>query len=337
MTLDDLEHFRNLLIERERAVGEWLESSPPVSDAEIRRGQLLLDQIRAALERVSSNSYGICEVCHGELELYRLEVQPVAEVCLGCISSQERDELEKELFLASKIHRALLPQTMARVEGLEVAVKSRAARYVGGDYYDFLPAVRGNGTRVVIADVMGKGVPASMLMSNVQGAIRILAEDIESPGLLVARLNRWLCRNVPVTKFVSMACVAIDPLAGGTARLTQANAGHCPPLIIRKSGEVERMDPTGGVLGVHEGFEYTECTHELYRGDLVILYTDGISEAENSAGEQFGEERLIDLVSRRKSECLETILDALLEAVRAFGGSKEIEDDCTAVAFRMVS
>ncbi len=337
MTLDDLEHFRNLLIEREKAVRDWLDSSPPVTDAEIRRAQLLLDQIRTALERVNGHSYGICEVCHGDLELYRLEVQPVREVCLGCISEQERDELENELFLASKIHRALLPQTMARVEGLEVAVKSHAARLVGGDYYDFLPAVRGIGTRVVIADVMGKGVPAGMLMSNVQGATRILAEEIESPALLMARLNRWLCRNVPVTKFVSMACIAIDPLTGGAARLTQTNAGHCPPLIIRKTGEIERLDPTGGVLGVHEGFEYTECVHEIHRGDLVILYTDGISEAANPAGDQFGEERLIEFVLRRKFDSLESLLNSLVDRVREFSGCVDLADDCTAVSFRMVS
>jgi serine phosphatase RsbU (regulator of sigma subunit) len=268
------------------------------------------------------------------VEHYRLEVQPATEVCLDCISKQEQTQLEEELFLASKIHRALLPQSVEQVEGFEVKAISLAARTIGGDYYDFLPSANGESTRVVIADVMGKGLPAGLLMSNVQGALRILAEEIESPGLLVARLNRWLCRNVPVTKFISLACVSLPTRSGQQGRIAYTNAGHSPPLLFRKDRMVESLEPTGGVLGVHEDFTYEERSLEMSQGDLLLLYTDGVSEAENQQGEMFEEKRLIEFIRRRSASSLEIILDSLIDKVREFSGKKELGDDFTVISIR---
>lgn len=144
--------------------------------------------------------------------------------------------LEEDLYLASKIHRALLPQTIPEIEGFEVEVRSLAARNIGGDYYDFLPGADSQTFRVVIADVMGHGLPAGLLMSNLQGALRILSSDIGVPGPLVTRLNQWLCRNVPVTKFVSMVCLNLEKTSGKETQVTYTNAGHCLPILIRSDG-----------------------------------------------------------------------------------------------------
>jgi len=134
MTLADLEHFRTLLLEREENLTEWLDSSGSVKAGDARKARSLLGEIKDALGRVENKTFGECKVCKGELELHRLEVQPTRQICLACISKEEQTELEEELSLASKMHRALLPQAIASIEGFEVAVKSLSARTVGGDY-----------------------------------------------------------------------------------------------------------------------------------------------------------------------------------------------------------
>jgi len=334
MTLSDLEHFKNLLLEREENLNEWLDAPVVASQDDIGKVQSLLVEIKEALGRVENKNFGTCDVCKGDIELYRLEVQPVTEICLGCITPEERAQLEDELYLASKIHRALLPQAVEKVEGHDIAVKSLAARFVGGDYYDLLPA-SGNGlSRLIIADSMGKGLPASLLMSNVQGALRILAEEIPSPSKLISRLNQWLCRNVPVTKFISLACIALEPQLERRSQVTYTNAGHCPAILVRNDGQVEFLGPTGGVIGVHEGFTYEEKSLSFSKGDLIVLYTDGVIEASNSREEHFGEKRLIDFAVDFKDSPLDGFLDNLRAEVQSFSGRPEFEDDFTVIALR---
>ena len=334
MTVAELERFRNLLLDREQNIKEMLNSSCTVCDDDAAKVQSLLSQIKDALGRVENHTFGECKVCHESVELHRLEVQPVREVCLGCITPEEQSQLENELFLASKIHRALLPQSIGRIDGFDVAVKSLAARIVGGDYYDFLPSGNNGTSRIIIADVMGKGLPAGLLMSNVQGAMRILAEDIGSPRELISRLNRWLCRNVPITKFVSLACVALETRSSRRTEIVCANAGHCPPLIVRSDGGIEPIDPTGGVLGVHEDFSYTESTHALNPGDAVLLYTDGVTEAENEQDEQFGENRLFEFLRKNRKTHPGALIDELFSQVHEFTQKTELSDDLTVIALR---
>jgi phosphoserine phosphatase RsbU/P len=337
MTISDLEHFKGLLTEKEQNLTELLARVACCNEGEVHKVHLLLEQIRQALTHVEDHSFGECTVCHEEVELHRLEVQPVESVCLGCISKQERETLEDELFVASKIHRALLPQNVSKIEGVELVVKSFAAGSVGGDYYDVLPASNGGLTRVVIADSMGKGIPAGLLMSNLQGALRILAEDIESPALLVTRLNHWLCRNVPVIKFVSLVCIGLESEKSNGTRATYVNAGHCPPILLRADGSVERLAPTGAVLGVHQEFTFEEQSTILAPGDMLLLYTDGVTEAENGQGEMFEEDRLIDFTQSHRSEPLSGLLDDLVGRVRQFSKGGILDDDLTLMALRITA
>jgi sigma-B regulation protein RsbU (phosphoserine phosphatase) len=331
MTIADLEHFRDLLLEREENLKALLEESS-LDEDQAGRTQAVLTEIREALERVNDKSYGICTVCQGEVEKDRLEIQPAAQICLDCISQQERSRLEEDLHLASKVHRALLPQAVARIDGFEVAVKSLAARIIGGDYYDFLPGRHDDAMRIVIADTMGKGLPAGLLMSNVQGALRILADDIQSSSKLVARLNEWLCRNVPVTKFISLFCLSIKPDSEG--EFIYVNAGHCPPILCRADGTVERLQPTGAVLGVTEDFAYDEGSSVFGPGDLLLLYTDGVTDADKGQGEMFGEERLLDYVARRRDASPSDLVSGLQDEIRGFTGRHDFDDDLTLVAMR---
>lgn len=334
MTIQDLEHFRDVLRERERHLSEWLESHSPDRPGDTRHAQGLLSDLRLALARVDNGTYGGCTACDGTMELHRLEVQPTREICLTCFSEDEKRALEDELFLASKIHRALLPQTVEPIDGFDLSVQSLAAGTVGGDFFNFFPPRSGGGTRVVVADTMGKGVPAALIMSHVQGALRILSEEIDSPARLLSRLNSWLCRNVPVTKFVTLTCVSVDVTSSPRAHLTYANAGHCPPILVRTGGAVERLDPTGGVLGVHEQFEYTERKLQMHPGDLLLIYTDGVTEAASPSGELYDEARLIERVSPWRSMPSEEILSRLLNDVREFTGSDTFQDDMTVVALK---
>lgn len=336
MTPLELEHFKDLLGDRADSITSWLESGSFRNDDDVAKVYSLLTQIKEAIGRIENKTYGICEECHGNIEQHLLEVQPAAKICLECISDSEKRQLEEELHLASKIHRALLPQAVEKIDGFEAVVKSVAARTVGGDYYDFLPAGPSGASRVVIADVMGKGLPAGLLMSNVQGALRILAEDLESPQMLIARLNRWFCRNVPVTKFVSMACISLKPMESGKTELIYTNAGHCPPVLLHNDGTFEIFEPTGGVLGVHEDFVYEERTLQLTNGDLLLLYTDGITEAENVGGEQFGDRRLNDLIYEYRSDSIEALPELLHNEVQRFCGRRELEDDFTIIALKKI-
>lgn len=336
MTIDDLEHFNHLLKDKQENLTEFLRTAGSPNPDDNRKVQLLLSEIKDALGRVENETYGECQVCHEGVEMYRLEIQPATQVCLGCISQQEKELLEEELFLASKIHRALLPQTAARIDGFEVAVRSIASRIVGGDYYDFLTSSDSRRSRIVIGDTMGKGLPAGLLMSNIQGALRIMGEEIESPAKLLSRLNQWLCRNVPVTKFISMVCVALDVIAGKTSQITYTNAGHNSPMLLRQGGSVELLEPTGGVIGVHPGFCYEEKTLDFMPGDLLLLYTDGATEAVNENDDMFGEERLEEIARGHAAKPLDLLVTGLLGEIRQFTNKNELEDDITIIALRRI-
>lgn len=333
MTISDLEHFKNLLLEKEHSAQFWLESIRTTSKKDISAVRNMLMQINDALGRVENGTYGQCRVCKGEVEHYRLEVQPITEVCLDCISRQEKSQLEEELYLAGKIHRALLPQNAEVIDGFEVAVKSLAARTVGGDYYDFLNHPSGE-VRIIVADTMGKGIPAGLMMSNIQGTLRILAEDQGSTGQLLARLNRILCRNLPVTKFVSMVCLSITPGDVSNGSFSYANAGHNPPMLLKPDGNLIRLEPTGGVLGVHDEFEFETRQMPLSSRDLLVLYTDGITEAEDGSGNMYSEKRLADWLKLHRSEPAREVIDGLLKDVGSFSKNGELEDDSTLLVLR---
>jgi serine phosphatase RsbU (regulator of sigma subunit) len=334
MTIDDLEHFRNLLTERQQNVVDWLENPSAARPEEIRKAQDLLDEIRSALARIDDRSYGTCLVCRQEVELHRLEVQPLVQVCLGCISKEEQDRLEHDLFLANRIYRALLPQATTEIAGFDVAVRLAEARYVGGDYFDFLPPCTATPAhRIVVADIMGEGIAAGLMMSNVQGALRLLAETHASPAALVGNLNQWFCRNIPLTKFVSLVCLAIEEV-GGQARVRYANAGHCSPIVIRRSGALETLPQTGAVIGVREDFGYAEAETTLGSGDLLVMYTDGIVEAANPQGDMFNEDRLMSFLQPRRTHDLSMLLADLITNVKAFAVKAQLEDDYLALAIR---
>jgi sigma-B regulation protein RsbU (phosphoserine phosphatase) len=242
-------------------------------------------------------------------------------------ATRRRDaKQQKEFEEARLIQRGLLPTAMPQTSAMQLASSWQPADGVGGDYFDAL-AFAGGAVGIVIADVAGKGVPAALLMSNLQAAVRAFAQDGAPPSAVTASVNRLLCRNMASGRFVTFCYARIDPGAG---RLTYANAGHNPPLLVRADGRVDRLEPGGTVLGVFADSAYEQGDCPIAAGDRLVLYTDGMTEGRNRAGEEFGEERIAQSAVGHRALGAEALLAAILADVESFNGGA-YEDDATLI------
>jgi len=219
--------------------------------------------------------------------------------------------------------RALLPQSLPRVPGFEIAATVQPLHTLGGDYFDVLEPAEGR-LALAVADAIGKGVPAALLMSNVQASVRALAATF-SPAELAASLNHSVRRNTTAGRFVTFFYSELNTRARS---LAYTNAGHCPPVLVRSSGQVERLEAGGAVLGVFKDWPYEQGTIQLDSGDRLLFFTDGITEAESDREEQFGEDRLIELARALRHRRAPEIKDQILDAVSRFCGGRA-EDDIT--------
>jgi sigma-B regulation protein RsbU (phosphoserine phosphatase) len=220
--------------------------------------------------------------------------------------------------------RALLPQSLPRVPGFEIAATVQPLDTLGGDYFDVLEPAEGQ-LALAVADAIGKGVPAALLMSNVQASVRALAGSGFSPAELAASLNHSVRRNTTAGRFVTFFYSEMNTRA---RTLAYANAGHCPPVLVRSGGQVERLETGGAVLGVFKDWPYAQGTVQLASGDRLLFFTDGITEAENDREEQFGEDRLIELARALRHRRAPEIKDQILDAVSRFCRGRA-EDDIT--------
>jgi sigma-B regulation protein RsbU (phosphoserine phosphatase) len=241
-------------------------------------------------------------------------------------ASKRRDaKHQREFEDARLIQRGLLPAAMPQTSGVQLASSWQPANGVGGDCFDAL--VFSGGVGLTIADVAGKGVPAALLMSNLQAAVRAFAQEGTAPGSVCTSVNRLLCRNMASGRFVTFCYVRIDTAA---RRLTYANAGHNPPLLVRRDGSIDTLAPSGTVLGVFADSSYEQGDFAVAPGDRLILYTDGITEGRNAAGDELGEERLGEFAARYRALPAEEMLAAMLKDVEAFNGGV-YEDDATLI------
>jgi sigma-B regulation protein RsbU (phosphoserine phosphatase) len=234
-------------------------------------------------------------------------------------AAREHDE-------AQQIQRALLPSTMPSLDGCTLAARWIPALGLGGDCYDvlrFAPTRFG----VTIADVVGKGLPAALLMSNLQAAVRAFATETAVPHHVATAVNRLLCRNIASGKFVTF-CYAIADMQ--TRKLAYANAGHFPPVLMRANGDLERLTNTGLVLGIAPEWMYTTGTTELCPGDRLIFFTDGITEANSPDGEEFGDAQLVSTIRAHRREPADRLADVLTAAVGRWTGGAP-QDDATLI------
>lgn len=232
--------------------------------------------------------------------------------------------LQRELEQAADIQRGLLPSAPPVIDGLDLAGFNAACRTVGGDYYDFLPYSDGR-IALLVGDVAGKGMPAALLMSSIQARVQILAEEGLAPGALVTRLNRALSLRCPANRFVTFFFAVLDPRTG---LLAYANAGHNPPIIVRRNAAVETLDATGIVLGLIGRSEYEERAVTLEPGDRLVLFSDGVTEATPAnVDDEFGEDRLVECV--RQPGTSRELIDRILSTLHTFTRGAAPHDDVT--------
>jgi sigma-B regulation protein RsbU (phosphoserine phosphatase) len=232
---------------------------------------------------------------------------------------------QREFEDARLIQRGLLPTVVPRIAGIDLAVAWQPADGVGGDCFDTLAF--SNGLGVSIADIAGKGLPAALLMSNLQAAVRAFAQESAAPSAVCGSVNRLLCRNMASGRFATFFYGRIN--AAGR-RIVYSNAGHNPPLLIRPDGSVARLTEGGMVLGVFPDNGYDQGELPLGSGDRLLFYTDGITEARNPAGEEYEEEKLIAAALGSRALVVEGMKDAVLADVNGFTGG-QFEDDATLI------
>jgi sigma-B regulation protein RsbU (phosphoserine phosphatase) len=218
----------------------------------------------------------------------------------------------------------LLPKELPRIDGFEIAGFWEPARIVGGDYFDVI-RLSEKKLGICIADVVGKGVPAALFMANVQAAVRAYASESVSPAWLCDRVNSVVCANIAEGKFVTLFYGVLD---AEERTLQFTSAGHPRPILTNASGGVTHLDNGGAVLGVFPKWKYEDSLVQLASGDRLVLFTDGITEAARANGEQFGEEGLIQIVTRLAGEPPSKLSADLLAAVKSFCES-HLQDDAT--------
>jgi sigma-B regulation protein RsbU (phosphoserine phosphatase) len=242
--------------------------------------------------------------------------------------SVEQQRRDREMQIAREIQQSLFPDSFPSVPGFEVFAKSLPCHEVGGDHYDVIP-LPGGRLAVAIADVSGKGAPASILMASVHASLRALAGTAPPAGLM-QRINRFLFENTQANRYATVFYGELDP---ASRRLSYVNGGHIPPYRVGRDGE-DRLSAGGPALGVIEDAVYEESSVVLEEGDLVAMVTDGVTEAASPDDREFGDEGVIGVLRQARGEGTEGALGRLLQAVHAWTGSAGCADDLTALVLR---
>ena len=260
------------------------------------------------------------------LQTLAIEASTVLENARLLEEERAKRQLEEELSLARTIQQSLLPGKLPSEGWLRASGSSVASHEVGGDYFDVTP-VNPHCWCAVVADVSGKGVSSALLASLLQGAL-ITATD--HPGTLsrrIERLNRFLMDRTGGEKYATVFYGLLE-LDG---RLSYVNAAHCPPIVVRAGGELSTLDATGMPVGLMEAAEFGVAEERLAPGDKIVIYTDGVTEAQNAAGEFFGKKRLREIVTAHAAEPCQAVHDAIQQAVTEFTEGSPQSDDITLV------
>lgn len=260
--------------------------------------------------------------------------QAAFRIVSALLSEAEEAEkiIRRDLSQAADIQKGMLPDQAPKVPGADLAGYNAACRTVGGDYYDFFPYPDGR-VGLALGDVSGKGMPASLMMMGLQARVQVLAEEPEDLGAFMMRLNKATCVKCPSNRFITFFFCVVDMATG---ELRFANAGHNPPILVRASGEVKMLEGGGPVLGILPIAPYQEEAERLEPGDMLVVYSDGVTEATNLNYDEFDEERLIEVLRRNRTEPAVAIVEAVTKALAEFTGTAPQADDITLVVAKRV-
>lgn len=235
--------------------------------------------------------------------------------------------MARDLDQAAEIQQRYLPAVAPKIRGVDLAGHNAPCRTVGGDYFDFFP-YEGSRVAMVLGDVSGKGMPASLLMMGLQARVQALAEEPKNLASVMTRLNRLTSANCPANRFITVFFCILD---GATGELTFCNAGHNPPLIIRENGLHEQLQGGGPVIGILPSIEYREYRSSLQMGDVLVIYSDGVTEAADPSDDEFETERLAEAVRRSRHLSAAEIVDAIKQAVVTHAAGAPQSDDITII------
>ena len=292
----------------------------------------LLSEVDAALERAAAGTFGLCETCHDPVEPERLIANPLLRFCLDHLTAPEQRALEQDLTLAARIQRGLLPPAEVAAAGWEVRYRWEPAGPVSGDWCDVI--VGGNGLAAagltfVLGDISGKGVAAAMLMSHLHATFRSLLGVTECAAELVSRANRVFRDSALSPHFATLVCGRALP--DGEVEL--CNAGHLPPRLLGAAG-LRAIGTTGLPVGAFYSTEFRSLRVALDPGDTLVLFTDGLTEARDEAGREYGEERLDAVLRRHFRGAAAELLAACRADLAAHLSGARLSDDLTMLALR---
>ncbi|HTX77156.1 MAG TPA: SpoIIE family protein phosphatase [Terracidiphilus sp.] len=309
------------LEERKRRLETAISLAPQNANVEA-----LLGEVDSALDRFAAGTYGLCETCHDTVERDRLLADPLTRYCLDHLTRRERDALQRDLDLASDLQRTLLPPPDLTANGWETSYHYAPLGPVSGDYCDLYPS---NGQLYfMLGDVSGKGVAASMRMTQLHALFRSLIGMGLPLTEIVVQINRFLCDSALAGQYATLVCGCANP--DGAVELF--NAGHVPVIALQQ-GSAQLLESTALPLGMFREAAFTPARVQLRTGDMLFLFTDGLSEAQGTDGE-YGIERVTALVCRQGACCASALVSACLDDLRTFAGSTPGMDDLTLLAMR---
>ena len=289
----------------------------------------LLANVDDALSRLQNGTFGICESCHESIEAERLLCDPLLRFCIDHLSQEEARALENDLALAARIQRALLPPADWALDGWQARYHYQPANLVSGDYCDLIES---NGAFLfLLGDVVGKGVAASMLMSHLHATFRTLAGQNLPLHDLVAHANRLFCESTTAGQYATLVVGRAWP----DGKVEYISAGHLPLLHVSPAGVFPR-EATGVPLGMFCNTTFPTCELNLAPGDSLFLYTDGLTEIFNEAGDEYGMRRVKSLASRHAGVLPDQMLSACLDEIRSFSSGAKRTDDLTLLVLRRI-
>jgi sigma-B regulation protein RsbU (phosphoserine phosphatase) len=340
-TLGDLSGFYVTMFRAVAALLLVLELLALVTGVQLTRSMTAtVDDLYAATEKVKAVdfSHRINLPAHDQLSALGAAFDSMtASVERLLRESREKSRLESEIEIAREVQTQLFPRAVPQVSGLQVYGICKPASAVGGDYYDFLK-LGGSCLGLALADVAGKGISAALLMAAIRSALHAQFYDglfpqgasdavPTSTAEVMRRLNRHLFDSSPSEKYATFFYSVYE---ARTRKLTYTNAGHWPPILIRR-GDVERLNVGGTAVGLFSSVTYDQAEVQLEPHDLLLAFTDGIVEPENSYGEEFGERRVLEIARSAPSSSPELLVEAILRSVTEWTGSPELQDDMTII------
>ncbi|UCG32620.1 MAG: SpoIIE family protein phosphatase [Phycisphaerales bacterium] len=290
----------------------------------------LLGEVDGALERVGTDGFGRCQMCGDPFDDDELLAQPMKQYCLCRLTAQQKAELERDLDLAWRVQVSLLPNEILSHGDWMVHYRYRPAGPISGDYCDVVTnGANGRWMYFLVGDVAGKGVAAAYMAAYLSALVRTILETPIPVADVVEKLNGYVSERTPSTHFITLICGRAD----ATGHVEICNAGHCPPMVVRRAG-VLPVDSTGFPLGVDHGDAYDTYSLDLASGESLVLYTDGITEALDSSQTTYGENALRRVLAANRAAAPVNLADACLRDLQSFRNGAPRTDDLTLMVVR---